>query len=85
MPLHGAIMQCYSLFKQCGARFSISSLEAYLAFPCRMIVFAATRGGPSGKQVTRKRYAVKCVKRADLPPEDEADLKMEVKLLQEVR
>lgn len=28
---------------------------------------------------------MKCVKRADLPPEDEADLKMEVKLLQEVR
>lgn len=28
---------------------------------------------------------MKCVKRADLPPEDEADLKMEVTLLQEVR
>ncbi|CAB1102722.1 unnamed protein product [Ectocarpus sp. CCAP 1310/34] len=31
-----------------------------------------------------ERFAVKCVKRADLPPEDEADLKMEVKLLQEI-
>ncbi|CAM9277791.1 unnamed protein product [Ascophyllum nodosum] len=29
-------------------------------------------------------FAVKCVKRADLPPEDEADLKMEVQLLQEI-
>lgn len=27
---------------------------------------------------------MKCVKRADLPPEDEADLKMEVELLKEV-
>lgn len=35
-------------------------------------------------QKTQWRYAVKCVKRADLPMEDEADLKMEVKLLQEV-
>ncbi|CAM9885186.1 unnamed protein product [Ectocarpus sp. 6 AP-2014] len=31
-----------------------------------------------------ERFAVKCVKRADLPPDDEADLKMEVKLLQEI-
>ncbi|CAM9494363.1 unnamed protein product [Pylaiella littoralis] len=31
-----------------------------------------------------KRFAVKCVKRADLPPDDEADLKMEVSLLQEM-
>lgn len=35
-------------------------------------------------QETGQRFAVKCVKRADLPPGDEADLKMEVKLLQEV-
>lgn len=35
-------------------------------------------------QANGQRFAVKCVKRADLPPEDEADLKMEVKLLQEV-
>lgn len=35
-------------------------------------------------QQTGQRYAVKCVKRADLPPEDEEDLKMEVKLLLEV-
>eukprot|EP00752_Nemacystus_decipiens_P004111 g3761.t1 len=44
--------------------------------------FSTVREGTH--KVSGKRFAVKCVKRADLPPDDEADLKMEVRLLQEI-
>lgn len=80
--MHTAVVQQYSTREQRPhhTRVSSSLPSPFLSFPPSVYLAHSTLF----IKENGKRFAVKCVKRADLPPDDEADLKMEVRLLQEV-